>query len=368
MVACLHCEQKLTPQKIGRFHIDSCASCNSQLLTLAALKKLTSDELARSIWTLSLRQQQSSVHACPLCSQRMLEVYVSTNETEIDLCPHCQAVWLDRGEAQQLDLTDEHYSVEPFAFDPRLTPDAQKELALLGSEFLQQQHEQLKGNNPPDSLSQKILGYIGFPISLSYLKECTQPWISLTLAALIVLVYPFTFQNIEQYGLLFGIIPAQGFFASLARSFSASFIHSEAIHVIGNLYFLLVIGMRIEQQLSNKNFLILLCVSSMSTGLMLALSNSTETVPYIGSSGVLFGLLAYYIIQSPLARWSFVMWIGNRPFWYSLPTFILAIPWVFYTVIIQIYSHHALSAFAVLGGALGGLLCTYLLPRRENRS
>ena len=55
---------------------------------------------------------------CPVCSEKMKEV--QKQGVDIDICPGCKGVWLDRGELEKLITMEANYNTEPSSkSDPR---------------------------------------------------------------------------------------------------------------------------------------------------------------------------------------------------------------------------------------------------------
>jgi len=53
---------------------------------------------------------------CPKCQQQLKERYVSAVNLNVDYCPKCKGVWLDRGELEQaMPVADPHLQIPPNA-------------------------------------------------------------------------------------------------------------------------------------------------------------------------------------------------------------------------------------------------------------
>jgi membrane associated rhomboid family serine protease len=84
--------------------------------------------------------------------------------------------------------------------------------------------------------------------------------------------------------------------------FSAMFIHGGFLHIIGNMLYLWIFGNNIEDSLGHFRFLLFYLVSGLFAGLAQVVSSPDSTVPMIGASGAIGGILGAYLILFPHAR------------------------------------------------------------------
>jgi membrane associated rhomboid family serine protease len=93
----------------------------------------------------------------------------------------------------------------------------------------------------------------------------------------------------------YGLIPAQ-FVRSgdLEPLFSSLFLHDPngLSHLLGNMAFLAVFGSLVERSLGSFRFLALYLAAGVLGGLMHVLVAPGATVPLVGASGAIFGVLA----------------------------------------------------------------------------
>lgn len=78
------------------------------------------------------------------------------------------------------------------------------------------------------------------------------------------------------------------------RLFTAMFIHTNIVHLLGNIFFLIVFGLRAEELFSKGEYLIIYFLSGL-TGNILTLALG-PTVLSAGASGAIFGLFGACII------------------------------------------------------------------------
>jgi membrane associated rhomboid family serine protease len=129
----------------------------------------------------------------------------------------------------------------------------------------------------------------------------------------------------------FGVVPAH-LAALLAGSprysllevvlplFTSMFLHGSWLHVIGNMWFLYIFGDNVEDYLGHFKYLVFYLLTgliAMSTQIAVNLHSS---VPTLGASGAIAGVLGAYFVLYPRARvltwfFVFVLWV---PAWVIL--------------------------------------------------
>jgi membrane associated rhomboid family serine protease len=149
------------------------------------------------------------------------------------------------------------------------------------------------------------------------------------------------------------------------------FLHADPFHIIGNLWFLWIFGDNIEDNLGHFTYLIFYLLCGIAAALVFVAINPTATVPTIGASGAIAGVMGGYIVLYPRARvQTLVVLIVFITFWW-IPA------WVFlgYWFLIQFAMTSATAgagahqtggvAFAAhVGGFIAGLILIKLLPQR----
>jgi membrane associated rhomboid family serine protease len=150
---------------------------------------------------------------------------------------------------------------------------------------------------------------------------------------------------------------------------TAMFLHGGWLHLLGNMLFLWVFGNNVEDRLGHLRYLVFYLFAGYAAAYGFALVNAASTVPLIGASGAVAGVLGAYIVLYPRARvWSLVpilLFIPLRlPAWLVLGVWFL-LQW-FYTAQIQVSAEGAGVAYLahVVGFLVGVILA---LPLRDRR-
>ena len=156
--------------------------------------------------------------------------------------------------------------------------------------------------------------------------------------------------------------------------FTSMFLHGGLLHIGGNMLYLWVFGNNVEDSMGHFRFLVfyLLCGVAAAAGHVIVSPDSS--VPTMGASGAIAGVLGAYLLLFPSARID--TWIPI--FWLALTT--IQVPAYFFLVfwfILQVINALPLLAFesvkepvawwAHIGGFVAGVILTPILKRREVR-
>jgi membrane associated rhomboid family serine protease len=153
----------------------------------------------------------------------------------------------------------------------------------------------------------------------------------------------------------------------LGTLITSMFLHANLLHVGGNMLFLWIFGNNVEDRLGELKFIILYLTSGIAGSLLQVFITPTSTVPMLGASGAISGLLAAYVLYFPRAR----------VLTYIVPIFIVTISaYVFigYWIALQALNAYlnlgvaggGVAFFAHIGGFLSGLVLAILLRPREH--
>jgi rhomboid family protein len=83
---------------------------------------------------------------------------------------------------------------------------------------------------------------------------------------------------------------------------SYMFLHGGWEHIIGNMIYLWVFGDDIEDALGPVRFIVFYLVAGIAAALLFSAVNPRSTVPLVGASGAISGILAAYMMLRPCAK------------------------------------------------------------------
>src|SRR3989440_8491131 len=137
-------------------------------------------------------------------------------------------------------------------------------------------------------------------------------------------------RGVEQLFYLFGIVPARfthpdwaayvgfpvdGYWTILTYQF----LHGGWLHIIANMWTLWIFGDNVEDRMGSVRFAIFYLVCGSIAGLTQLLTNPDSTLPSVGASGAIAGVLGAYLMFFPTARLIVMFPILFFPFFFEVP-------------------------------------------------
>jgi membrane associated rhomboid family serine protease len=156
---------------------------------------------------------------------------------------------------------------------------------------------------------------------------------------------------------------------------TSMFLHGSWLHLIANMWALWIFGDNIEDYLGHGLYLFFYLLSGVAASALHTIFNVGSTVPSVGASGAIAGIMGAYFLLYPAARVLTLV-----PFFF---VFFVRLPaWVVlgYWFVAQFLSGAATSIatttaraaggiafWAHVGGFVAGLIMIKLLPHRPRR-
>ncbi len=191
-------------------------------------------------------------------------------------------------------------------------------------------------------------------------------------------------KELQNFVYLFGIVPARYSHPEWAASVGLSpgdywpfltsmFLHGGWLHIIGNMWFLWLFGDNVEDRMGSIRFLFFYLLCGLVAAVVQVLVYPDSTIPTVGASGAIAGVLGAYLVMYPRAQVIVMVPILFYPFIFSLPAAFFLAFWFF----MQFFSGTAallepsqmggVAWWAHVGGFLAGMLFyrPFLSPRRQ---
>src|ERR1035437_7002793 len=83
---------------------------------------------------------------------------------------------------------------------------------------------------------------------------------------------------------------------------SSMFLHGGWLHLIGNMWFLWLFGDNVEDRVGHMRYVFLYLLSGLAGAVLQLLMSADSTVPNLGASGAIAGVMGAYLITFPGAR------------------------------------------------------------------
>ncbi len=93
-----------------------------------------------------------------------------------------------------------------------------------------------------------------------------------------------------------------GYGPSLSTPFTSMFMHGGFMHLISNLWFLHIFGDNVEDALGHGRYVLFYFFTGVAAVLAHAFTDPTSSVPMLGASGAISGVLGAYLLLYPRAR------------------------------------------------------------------
>lgn len=83
---------------------------------------------------------------------------------------------------------------------------------------------------------------------------------------------------------------------------TSMFLHGGWMHLIGNMLFLWIFGDNLEEQMGHGGFLVFYLASGLAAAGGQILADPASTIPMVGASGAIAGVMGGYLLMFPRAR------------------------------------------------------------------
>lgn len=208
-----------------------------------------------------------------------------------------------------------------------------------------------------------------FPIR-DTIRSRSLPIATYALIGINLLVYLFQASLTDQSFVLliqnFGLVPAQFSLQnpfSLLTIFSSMFMHGSWFHVISNMWMLFIFGDNVEDRMGSLRYLGFYLLSGLVAALAHAYFAPQLSVPTVGASGAVAGVLGAYFLLFPRARVMTFVPLFILPWFIEVPALIFLGVWF----LLQLFNGLMLGGVAMEGIAwwahIGGFLFGFVTAK-----
>jgi membrane associated rhomboid family serine protease len=332
---------------------------------MALLRRVGSIDSVRKLWQEARIGIQVAGADCPECGRTMDEVPLPglVPPLRLDVCTRCEFVWFDPKELERF----------PSAAADKPKPMPEKVREMIAVQQVRRVAEEANragyDEQGPEQTWQWIPALFGLPVEEDAPALTCRPWLTYGLAAVLVAIFALTAAHLESAIGEYGLIPTQLGRHGGITFLTNFFLHAGVLHLIGNVYFLLIFGDNVESDLGRWQYLALLTAATLFGDLLHVLGNLQSTVPCVGASGGISGVITYYALRFPRARLGFLFryWWYFR--WIHFPAYVALLIWFALQLFLALEQHYGVSnvaALAHLGGAAVGVVA-WLLWRTSHR-
>jgi len=144
--------------------------------------------------------------------------------------------------------------------------------------------------------------------------------------------------------------------------FTSMFMHGGWLHLLGNMLYLWIFGDNVEDNFGHAKFLVFYLLCGVAATFAQVLVSSNSSVPNLGASGAIAGVLGAYIVMFPRGQVRVMMGRGIIP----MPALVVIGFWIVLQFVSGIGSISqtadtgGVAYLAHIGGFIAGLVLTFL--------
>ena len=131
----------------------------------------------------------------------------------------------------------------------------------------------------------------------------TTPYITVTIIVLNAIAWLFELglprDVLPAFLQVYGVVPA---YFSPPTLVTSMFLHGSWMHVIGNMWYLWIFGDNVEDRVGHGGFIVFYLICGMTAAFGQILIDPTSTLPTIGASGAIAGVMGAYFVLYPQSR------------------------------------------------------------------
>ena len=194
------------------------------------------------------------------------------------------------------------------------------------------------------------------------------PFVTYFIIGLNVLVFIYQYfiiqgaQLSENFIYTYALIPAN---PTILTIFSSMFMHGGFTHIIFNMWFLWIFGDNIESVLGHNKYLLFYFLCGIGAGLSQIQIDPESTIPMVGASGAIAGVLGAYLFRFPRATVHVLVILIVFITFIRVPAMIVIGFWFLSNLTagigtLGIEQTGGTAWFAHIGGFISGVLFNYL--------
>jgi membrane associated rhomboid family serine protease len=154
--------------------------------------------------------------------------------------------------------------------------------------------------------------------------------------------------------------------------FTSMFMHGGLLHLGGNMLFLWIFGNNVEDSMGPLKFIVFYVLSGLAADAAQILISVNSTVPTIGASGAVAGVLGGYLLLFPRARVVTLIFIVFFFTILELPAILFLGVWILEQALFAYFDiagsgEGGVAYFAHIGGFVFGLLLVRTFARGRKR-
>ena len=145
--------------------------------------------------------------------------------------------------------------------------------------------------------------------------------------------------------------------------FSSMFMHGSWDHLLGNMLFLLVFGTHVERSMGPGRYLTFYLLCGLGASALEIVTAASSSVPGVGASGAISGVLAGYLVLFPTSHIDSVVPIGPIAWAARIPAWLFIGAWFLYQLTTGLATFGDAGVGVAYAAHVGGFITGLLLVR-----
>src|ERR1051325_8504989 len=216
-----------------------------------------------------------------------------------------------------------------------------------------------------------------FPIGYDDSTRRTVPVVTYVLIAINLLFFFVELSGGETFIEHWSVVPRRlianpgGDFPTI---FTSMFMHAGWLHLLGNMLYLWIFGDNVEDNFGHLKFFIFYLICGLVASFSQIFLDPNSTVPSLGASGAIAGVLGAYVVMFPKNRVHSLLPLGFLWTTVNVPAWVMIGLWIvlqFFSQVASISSHTAqtrgggVAYMAHIGGFVAGIILVFLFRNRQ---
>jgi membrane associated rhomboid family serine protease len=155
-----------------------------------------------------------------------------------------------------------------------------------------------------------------------------------------------------------------------ATVFTSMFMHGGWMHLIGNMLYLWIFGDNVEDSMGHVRFIVFYLLCGVAAVFAQALPDPQSTVPMVGASGAISGVLGAYLLLYPHARVLVAIPFGFFLHTTRIPAGLVLVLWFGLQLLSNVMAQPGQGGVAFrahIGGFIAGMLLIPFFKQRRFR-
>ncbi|MFA5102198.1 MAG: rhomboid family intramembrane serine protease [Candidatus Thermoplasmatota archaeon] len=217
----------------------------------------------------------------------------------------------------------------------------------------------------PSSISLVAIAVMIGTLVVAYLKKITLTY-SIIVANFFVFLISLFFRTeiINELGFR-PIYLSFEWFPNIYTLFTSMFVHSDFLHILGNMFVFFFMGIAFEQRIGPKKFLLIYLITGVCGALTHSFLNIGSAIPLVGASGAIFGILGAFAYAYPRDEIVMPVPLGIMVIMRIKVIYATILFAALETAIVMFSVQDSTAHFAHLGGLASGVILAVILLRNR---